>query len=69
MAEVADWRTSMVSTERAQSYIARTCHELMSADPTLESGMYYIDPDGLNSGDVPINVHCSKLGTAAQIIF
>ena len=69
LTEVADLRSSMKLSERAQSYMARTCHELMNADPTLESGLYYIDPDGWNTGDVPIQVHCSKLGTAVELLY
>ena len=38
--------------------IARTCHELKASDPSLPSGMYYIDPDGQNVGDNPIYVYC-----------
>lgn len=42
------------------SPVARTCHELMTSNPTLESGMYYIDPDGWNAGDPSISVYCDK---------
>ena len=41
--------------------IARTCHELRSSDPSLHSGMYYIDPDGQNIGDSPISVYCDMI--------
>ena len=36
----------------------RTCRELRSADPTLTSGMHWIDPDGQGIGDDPIYVYC-----------
>ncbi len=36
----------------------RTCFELKTANPWLTSGMHWIDPDGENSGDPPIHVHC-----------
>ena len=36
----------------------RSCAEARSADPTLQSGNYYVDPDGTNVGDDPINVYC-----------
>ena len=38
--------------------IFRTCRELREADPFLDSGMYWIDPDGRGVGDDPIYVHC-----------
>ena len=38
--------------------IFRTCTELHQADPTLNSGMYWIDPDGQGVGDDPIYVEC-----------
>ena len=37
----------------------RTCQEMQSADPSLQSGNYYVDPDGTNIGDAPINVYCN----------
>ena len=36
----------------------RTCRELRVADPTLTSGMHWIDPDGQGVGDNPIFVYC-----------
>ena len=36
----------------------RTCRELRAADPTLTSGMHWIDPDGQGVGDAPIYVYC-----------
>ena len=41
-----------------RSVIARTCRELHQADPSLNSGMYWIDPDGYGVGDDPIYVAC-----------
>ena len=38
--------------------IFRTCKELNQADPSLKSGMYWIDPDGQGVGDDPIYVEC-----------
>ena len=36
----------------------RTCRELRSSDPSLTSGMHWIDPDGQGVGDDPIYVYC-----------
>lgn len=37
----------------------KTCLEALTADPSLESGMYWIDPDGQGRGDNPIYVYCN----------
>ena len=37
----------------------RTCRELRASDPTLTSGMHWIDPDGQGVGDDPIYVYCN----------
>ena len=43
----------------SQSYLMpRSCAEARSSDPTLQSGNYYVDPDGTNVGDGPIYVYC-----------
>lgn len=39
--------------------IFRTCDESRAADPSLTSGMYWIDPDGQGVGDDPIVVSCN----------
>jgi hypothetical protein len=43
----------------ARSSIPRTCTEARLADPTLTSGMHWIDPDGQGVGDDPIYVYCN----------
>jgi hypothetical protein len=49
-------KISIQSTGR--SGIPRTCKELRAADPSISSGMHWIDPDGQGVGDDPINVYC-----------
>ena len=39
----------------------RTCRELRALDPTLTSGMHWIDPDGQGVGDDPIYVLCDMV--------
>jgi hypothetical protein len=41
-----------------KSAMPRTCQDARSADPSLSSGMYWIDPDGQGVGDAPIQVYC-----------
>ena len=48
--------TAIGSTERSGT--PRTCRELRASDPSLSSGMHWIDPDGQGVGDDPINVYC-----------
>lgn len=40
--------------------ILRTCKELYQADPSLDSGMFWIDPDGQGVGDDPIYAMCDR---------
>lgn len=39
----------------------RTCREARLADPSLTSGMHWIDPDGQGVGDDPIYVYCDMI--------
>ena len=41
-----------------KSGIPRTCRELRAANPSLSSGMQWVDPDGQGIGDDPIYVYC-----------
>ena len=45
------------SVGRSVSF-SRTCRELRASDPSLTSGMHWIDPDGQGVGDDPIFVYC-----------
>ncbi len=49
-----------LKTQRSleKSMFPRTCREVRSADPSLSSGMHWIDPDGQGVGDDPIYVYC-----------
>ena len=52
-----------VNTKRSQwefkNATYRTCREVRDSNPTLTSGMYWIDPDGQGVGDAPISVYCN----------
>ena len=41
-----------------KSGIPRTCREFRAANPSIASGMQWIDPDGQGIGDDPIYVYC-----------
>lgn len=56
--ETALYLTSTdIGNGRAAIY--RTCRETRAADPSLSSGMYWVDPDGQGVGDDPIYVYCN----------
>ncbi|XP_046639768.1 uncharacterized protein LOC124320908 [Daphnia pulicaria] len=48
--------------------IPRTCRELHAADPSLPSGMHWIDPDGQGVGDNPIYVYCDMTSGSTSIV-
>ena len=48
------------SISTVQKSFHRSCHEMFAAGVFLISGFYWIDPDGLGTGDDPINVYCEK---------
>jgi len=41
-----------------KAVLYRSCEELRSVDPQSGSGGYWIDPDGVETGDPPIFVQC-----------
>lgn len=40
------------------SSLARSCFEIKATNPSSQSGVYYIDPDGQIGRDPPIKVNC-----------
>ncbi|XP_032776653.2 contactin-associated protein-like 3 [Daphnia magna] len=46
----------------------KTCLEALTSDPSLESGMYWIDPDGQGRGDNPIYVYCNMTSGSSSIL-
>ncbi|XP_046456719.1 uncharacterized protein LOC124203884 isoform X2 [Daphnia pulex] len=51
-----------------RSGIPRTCRELRAIDPSLSSGMHWIDPDGQGVGDDPIYVYCDMASGSTSIL-
>ncbi len=49
--------------------LPRTCREVRAADPSLSSGMHWIDPDGQGAGDDPIYVYCDMNKGNITIVF
>ena len=59
--ELHEVSVQLENRQPRQVAIHRTCHEARVADPSLPSGMYWIDPDGQGVGDDPINVVCDMM--------
>ena len=45
----------------------KTCEEIRASDPSKQSGMYWVDPDGQGSGDPPIYVYCNMITGSTSI--
>jgi hypothetical protein len=58
-------RSNQLAVERT---VARTCQEAILADSSLNSGMYWIDPDGQGYGDAPIYVYCD-MSKGKRLVF
>ena len=58
-----------VQSGKQQVAIHRTCHEARAANPSLPSGLYWIDPDGQGVGDDPINVFCDMTSGTAEHMY
>ncbi len=59
---------SAISQPSGKIYVLRTCRETRAADPSLGSGMYWIDPDGQGVGDDPIYVYCNMASGSTEIL-
>ena len=58
--------TSVDDRSALKNAILRTCLEMREADPSLNSGMYWIDPDGQGVGDGAIYVYCDMTSGEAK---
>ncbi len=56
--EIALQRQTISQLLSVKNSLPRTCRDARAADPSLTSGMYWIDPDGQGVGDAPIYVYC-----------
>jgi hypothetical protein len=54
---IENYRQNVIQSN-GRSGIPRTCRELRATNPSLASGMQWIDPDGQGIGDDPIYVFC-----------
>jgi len=56
------------TTNTKRDSIPRSCYEALLANPTLQAGNIFIDPDGNDIGEPPIQVYCDAKGTVRHII-
>jgi predicted nuclease with TOPRIM domain len=56
--QISPDNVEILSRSSGKSGNPRTCREIHSSDPSLPSGMFWIDPDGQGVGDDAIYVHC-----------
>ncbi len=49
--------------------LPRSCFEALTSNPSMESGIYEIDPDGSNVGDDPIAVFCNATTGKKNLYF
>jgi hypothetical protein len=65
----SNYRQNVIQSS-GKSGIPRTCRELRASNPSLASGMQWIDPDGQGIGDDPIYVYCDmSTGKIASFSF
>ena len=58
---IKNLEVSVVSNQQvlgANDFVRRSCQEIFNFNPSLPSGMYWIDPDGQGVGDAPMVAHC-----------
>jgi len=41
-----------------RDFLHRSCYELKATNPSAQSGLYFIDPDGQINGDDPVQAYC-----------
>lgn len=60
--------SNSVSRSVEKKAVPRTCREGRANDPSLPSGMYWIDPDGQGVGDDPIYVYCDMIKGSTLVL-
>jgi len=47
-----------VAAGNTRDFLPRSCYELKATNPSAQSGLYFIDPDGQINGDDPVQAYC-----------
>jgi len=51
-------QNSVVAVGKGKDFLPRSCYELKATNPSAQSGLYFIDPDGQINGDDPVQAYC-----------
>ena len=51
-------KSNLLNKAGPNGVMPRSCHEIRMADPSLPNDVYWIDPDGQDIGEDPIQVNC-----------
>ena len=43
---------------KGRDFLPRSCYEVKATNPSAQSGLYFIDPDGQINGDDPVQAYC-----------
>ena len=52
----------------SRDFLPRSCFEVKATNPSAQSGVYSIDPDGQINGDQPIQVYCDMTTRIHHVI-
>jgi len=51
-------RQNAVLSSKSRDFLPRSCSEIKATNPSAQSGLYFIDPDGQINGDDPVQAYC-----------
>ena len=51
-------RQKFVESGNIRDFLPRSCYELKATNPSAQSGLFFIDPDGQINGDDPVQAYC-----------
>ena len=61
-------QNSAVISGSGRDFLPRSCYELKATNPSAQSGLYFIDPDGQINGDDPVQAYCD-MDTSIKLLF
>ena len=47
-----------IVSSNSRDFLPRSCYELKATNPSAQSGLYFIDPDGQINGDDAVQAYC-----------
>jgi len=61
-------RQNAVVSGNSRDFLPRSCFEIKATNPSAQSGLYFIDPDGQINGDDPVQAYCDMDTSIIHII-